>query len=78
MTKATKDLLDEMHKALAEELLRRIQAGDAKPSDLSAARQFLKDNGVEAIPSADTGIGKLAEVLPFSDDMDDEEEYAVN
>jgi hypothetical protein len=37
----------ELHKALLDELLRRIREGSAVPSDLNVARQFLKDNGLE-------------------------------
>jgi hypothetical protein len=78
MSKATKDLLDQLHGALAEELIKRIQDGDAKPADLNAARQFLKDNGIEAVATPDSNLGKLAQVLPFSDEHEDEGDYAVN
>lgn len=77
MSKATKDLLDQLHGALAKELLDRINSGEAKPADLNAARQFLKDNGIEALTLPGSPLGKLAEALPFSDD-DEESDYAVN
>ena len=77
MTKATKELLDELHGALTDELLKRIKSGEAKPADLNAARQLLKDNGIEALATPDTSLGKLAEVLPFSDE-EDEGDYAIN
>ena len=38
-----------LHKTLAENLLLRIQDPEAKSADLNVARQFLKDNGIEAL-----------------------------
>ena len=45
-----KKALESLHTVLVQELLDRIRAGDAKPSDLNVARQFLKDNGIECLP----------------------------
>ena len=42
--------LKELHGVLAEQLLKRVKDPEAKASDLNVARQFLKDNGIEAIP----------------------------
>lgn len=49
----------------AELLLARIESGEATAADLNVARQLLKDNGINAIPTKDNGIGKLADALPF-------------
>ena len=38
-----KDLLADLHKVLAEQLLDRIKDPEAKSADLNVARQFLKD-----------------------------------
>ena len=38
-----------LHKTLAENLLLRIEDPEAKSADLNVARQFLKDNGIEAL-----------------------------
>lgn len=60
-----KELFEELHKNLAQELLNRIKSGDAKPADLSVARQFLKDNGVDAYAAPDSPLRQLIDSLPF-------------
>ena len=66
MSKATDELLNALHGALASEFMRRIKDGTATAADLSAARQFLKDNGIDAIPTKDSPLGNLVENLPFN------------
>ena len=63
--KASKKAMEELHGALAKALAERISAGEATAADLAVARQFLKDNGVDAIPTDGNGLGKLAQELPF-------------
>ena len=65
-------ILEDLHKTLAQELLDRIKSGEEKASILNVARQFLKDNGIEAIPVADSPLKSLIDELPF--DTEDEEE----
>ena len=65
------ELLGQLHNELASQLLKRIQSGDATASDLSVARQFLKDNGIDQVPAKSTPIGKLAAILPFDEDEDE-------
>lgn len=50
---------------LIDEFIGRIQSGDATPSDLNAARQLLKDNGIHAQVEANNPLSNLVEVLPF-------------
>ncbi|GGD03524.1 hypothetical protein GTQ45_02030 [Pyruvatibacter mobilis] len=67
-SKASEEALERLHTAVAEELTRRIQSGEAKPADISAAVKFLKDNGIEAdigSSNADSATQKLADILPF-------------
>tara|TARA_B100001250_G_scaffold64659_1_gene51012 strand:+ start:474 stop:695 length:222 start_codon:yes stop_codon:yes gene_type:complete len=59
-----KKALESLHTVLVQELLDRIRAGDAKPSDLNVARQFLKDNGIECIPAPESPFGDLMASLP--------------
>lgn len=66
--KAAQESLENLHGALAEALAARIRSGDATAADLAVARQFLKDNGVDAIPTKSNGLGKLADQLPFPGD----------
>ena len=45
------DMMALLHKTLAENLLLRVKDPDAKSADLNVARQFLKDNGIDALPA---------------------------
>lgn len=70
--KASTELLEALHGVVVEDLLRKIRSGEATAADLSVARAMLKDNGVDAIATEGSGIGKLAEQLPFTtDDSED-------
>lgn len=60
------DILEDMHVKLAEDLLQRIENGTATAADLSVARQFLRDNGIEAQRKNHKPLASLAEKLPFS------------
>lgn len=64
------DKLHAMQDLLIDEFTRRIQSGEASPSDLNAARQLLKDNGVHAQIKNDNPLLKLVENLPFDDVTD--------
>ena len=68
MTRKVSEVLNELHGALAEELLDRVRSGEAKPSDLGVAVRFLKDNGIEAIPTDGSYLQQLFEELPFDED----------
>ena len=64
--------LQELHKRVAEELLKRINEGKASAQDLGVAARFLKDNGIQSVPQANPAMMDLAKKLPF----DPEEEFA--
>ena len=57
--------LTELHTRLAERLLERIKDPDVKASDLNVARQFLRDNGIDAVPTEGSPLQRLADELPF-------------
>ena len=59
--------LKELHEVLATELLKRVKDPDAKSADLNVARQFLKDNNVDAVPTEDSPLKKLLDELPFDE-----------
>jgi citrate lyase synthetase len=61
------DKLSELHQELAKVLLERVKDPDAKSSDLNVARQFLKDNNIDAVPVVDSPLQKLLEELPFNE-----------
>jgi len=60
------DKLKELHDVLTQQLLDRVKSEDAKASDLNVARQFLKDNGIEALPVDNSPLKSLVDELPFS------------
>ena len=62
--------LGSLHEALASDLLRRIQDGSATAADLSVARQFLKDNGIDALAQHSEPLANLAKSLPFGLEAD--------
>ena len=61
------DRLKQLHEVLATELLKRVSDPDAKSADLNVARQFLKDNNIDAVPTEDSPLQKLIEALPFDE-----------
>ena len=65
-----KDLLADLHKVLAEQLLDRIKDPEAKSADLNVARQFLKDNGIEALATQGSPLADLVNTLPDFNDED--------
>ena len=48
-------------------LLERVKDPEVKSSDLNVARQFLKDNNIDAVPTQDSPLQKLIEELPFDE-----------
>jgi len=63
--KASSDALNDLHGVLAEELAKRIKDGSATAADLSVARQFLKDNSIDSIPTKGSPLANLRDSLPF-------------
>ena len=59
-----------LHKTLAENLPLRIKDPEAKSSDLNVARQFLKDNGIDALPVEGSPLSDLVATLPDFSDAD--------
>lgn len=71
MSDNLKKTLSDLHLKLAQDLLSRVESGEATTADLSVARQFLKDNGVDSSVQANKPMLNLAEIMPF--DPDEEE-----
>ena len=57
--------LKELHAVLAEKLLQKVKDPDATASELNVARQFLRDNGIDAVPTEGSPLQQLADELPF-------------
>ena len=73
------DMMALLHKTLAENLLLRVKDPDAKSADLNVARQFLKDNGIDALPAEGSPLSELVGTLPdFSDADFDVSELKAN
>tara|TARA_R100000700_G_C3125197_1_gene112599 strand:- start:266 stop:469 length:204 start_codon:yes stop_codon:yes gene_type:complete len=61
-------ILQDLFNAVADDLLRKIQSGDATAAELSVARAFLKDNGIDATPGQSEPLKNLVDSLPFDVD----------
>ena len=60
--------LENLHSELTQKLLDKIRSPEVTASELNVARQFLKDNNIDALPVKDSTLAKLAENLPFSEE----------
>lgn len=65
-----KDKLKELHNELAEKLLEKVRDEEVTASELNVARQFLRDNGVDAMPTEESPLQSLMSELPFDDETD--------
>ena len=77
MDKATEKVLGSLHARLAEVLKDSLQdkfdpeTGEKLPPNaaiLNVARQFLKDNKIEAVPAQGTPLHGLSDLPVFEDD----------
>ena len=60
---ASKEVLNDIHTAVAAALLEKIKSGEATAADLNVARAFLKDNRIEAIPVSGSPLKSLVDEL---------------
>lgn len=63
-SRASEEILGQLHTVLAEDLLRRIQSGEATPAELNAAIKFLQNNGIEAVHAENSPLAALVASLP--------------
>ena len=59
--------LRELHGILAQKLLEKVKDPECKSADLNVARQFLRDNGIDAVPTEDSPLQKLIDEMPFDE-----------
>ena len=64
MTNRDLKKLESLHSVLTRVLLDRVKSPEAKAGDLNVARQFLKDNGIECIPTEKNGLEDIMNNLP--------------
>jgi hypothetical protein len=71
-SRASEDVLNELHAATAKTLLAKVKSGEATAPELNAAIKFLKDNGIEAERTAGSELDQLSKmVLPEFEDNED-------
>ncbi len=88
--RATIDALGELHGQLADDLMKRIKEGEVvltkdgevvtiscAVSTLNVARQFLRDNGIQADPETNEKVRSLVGSLPFASDDDGDDADAT-
>ncbi len=80
MASASKTEMEALHAVVAKTLREAIEKGgvdgEGNPVPVSAsilnvARQFLKDNGIEAVPTPLSPTGRLAAAFPFKPESDE-------
>lgn len=64
-----KDTLNRLHQAIAEDLLTKVEGGQATPAEINAAITFLKNNGIQVDMEKhkDHPAAKLKSILPFEE-----------
>lgn len=60
---ANEALLGILHNALAEDLLKKIQAGEASAAEMAVARGLLKDSHITCVPAENNAAGELQRKL---------------
>ena len=68
--KSLDQIMADLHEELATQLLEQVKAGGATASILNVARQMLKDNGIDGVPTQGNPLDNLIHALP---DFDDDE-----
>lgn len=67
-----REKLGSLFDLVIDDLLKKIKAGEATAAELNVARQLLKDNNIDALPSAGGPLDKLSKSLvaglPFAQD----------
>tara|TARA_Y100000361_G_scaffold41014_2_gene35175 strand:+ start:4622 stop:4852 length:231 start_codon:yes stop_codon:yes gene_type:complete len=62
--------LHNLQDIIIDDLINKIKSGEATASELSVARQLLKDNGIQAVATDDSPMKELVASLPFDDDSE--------
>lgn len=70
MSKATEELMAELHGMTAAHMMTRIQEGSISASELSVIVKFLKDNDIQCDPQASDDMLELASALPDPSELD--------
>jgi hypothetical protein len=65
--KATEDMFNELHNKVTQELLNRINSGEASTQDLKAACDWLSKNDISGVAYDGNPLDKLASIMPKVD-----------
>jgi len=66
-SKASEAMFNKLHKVVTQELLDRVQSGEATTADIKAACDWLKSNDITGIALPKNSLGKLANIIPDID-----------
>ena len=67
MTKAKEERFNHLHNILTEELITRIESGEANPQELKAAIEWLHKNDISGVAMEGNSLDKLANLMPTID-----------
>jgi hypothetical protein len=65
--KATEERFNHLHNILTETLIQRLESGDATPSELKAAADWLTKNDISGVAYDGNALDKLATIMPKVD-----------
>jgi hypothetical protein len=65
--KATEERFNHLHNILTETLIQRLESGDATPSELKAAADWLTKNDISGVAYEGNPLDKLASIMPKVD-----------
>ena len=69
------ETLNQLHHLLVQELLARIQEGEAAPALLDVARKVLKDNNIESIGAPGSHLDAIMQCLPTLEEVEESHLY---
>lgn len=64
MSRATEDLLGQLHGLIAEGFIEKFKSGEATSADYNAAIKFLKDNGINCVGTENDQMTEVLKNLP--------------
>ena len=65
--KAKEERFNHLHNILTEELISRIESGDANPQELKAAIDWLHRNDISGVAMEGNPLDKLTKLMPTID-----------
>jgi len=65
--KANEDRFNHLHNILTEELISRLESGEASAQEMKAAIEWLSKNDISGVAMEGNGLDKLANLMPKID-----------